>query len=285
MSGIDLLMITHRRAEYTAQSLPALLDAGDESTRVWVWHNGDDRATLDVIDAYRDHPRLHRFHHSPENQLVRAPTNWLFREATGSYLGVVADDCVVHPGWAQKLRRMHEDEPSFGVLACWHWRQEDFDEPLAVRKIRAFRGGHRLLVHPWTQGSGVLIKRRCIEQIGLLPEKDKGFTHHCVRLARRGWINGWAVPIIPIDHLDDPRFAQSMLRSDAALLEHLPLSAKLRGVKTVAQWADHLTRSARAMQIAPSDPGAYVGWRSRLRRLGLRLTGGDLTYGREPAAA
>lgn len=67
-TNIDVLMVTYNRPTYTRLSLEHLLDSCDESMRVWVWHNGNDQDTLDVVASMRGHARFHEFHHSPENQ-------------------------------------------------------------------------------------------------------------------------------------------------------------------------------------------------------------------------
>ena len=71
----DVLMITYKRPAFTRLSLARLLDSCDSAMRVWVWHNGDDAATIDVVRSFERHPRFHRLHVSPENVKLRAPTN------------------------------------------------------------------------------------------------------------------------------------------------------------------------------------------------------------------
>ena len=269
--SIDVLMVTYNRPAYTRLSLEHLLDSCDESMRVWVWHNGNDRPTLDVVESMRGHARFHEFHHSAENQRIRTPINWLFGNARGELLSLVNDDCVVSDGWAQILRRVHDDAAEIGVVACWHFQPEDFDPVLAGRKMRTFTGGHRLMTNPWVQGSGIMLKRECVQRLGLLREKERAFTPYCIRVAAAGWVNGWHVPLVPIDHMDDPRSPRTALHTDADLAAHMPLSAQFRKTETVEQWLAHLRVSARAIQEAPADPRLYVGVRSRIRRTWARL--------------
>ena len=87
--SVDVLMVTYNRPAYTRVSLGHLLESCDESMRVWVWHNGNDRATLDVVESMRGHARFHEFHHSAENQRIRTPINWLFGTARGELGGDV----------------------------------------------------------------------------------------------------------------------------------------------------------------------------------------------------
>ncbi len=278
MTTIDILMITCNRPHYTRLSLPKLLESCDESMRVWLWHNGNDAETLDVVKQYADHPRVHRFHHSSENLYVIDPINWLFTESDAELLSVIADDCVVSPGWAAKLARAHRAIPRLGIVACWHFPMEDFCLDRAQHKISEYAPGVQLMANPWVQGSGIMLKRACATELGTLPMRDRGFTPWCIRLTNRGWINGWHYPLVPIDHLDDPRSKDTMLRTDADLADHLPLSARFRGIDSLDDWVAHLKRSARIVQEAPSDPRLYVGVRKKVRRLMTRLRREELMY-------
>jgi hypothetical protein len=232
--------------------------------RIWVWQNGDDRATLEVVEEYR--PRLYRFHHSRENMKLTQPTNWLFENAEGTYLSKVDDDCIVPVGWAAKLRTAHEDEPRFGVIGCWRFQEEDFIPELAEKKIAEFSGGHRLLVNMWVEGSGYLMKRMCVERFGRL-KSGQSFTDYCIQIGRAGWINGWVYPFLYQEHMDDPRAEHTMLLTDADLVRCLPLSAARNGVTSIAQWVAQLRRSAKLVQEAPVEPRYWSPMRQRTRQL------------------
>jgi GT2 family glycosyltransferase len=277
-SSIDILMVTHDRPEYTKRSLGRLLDSCDESMRVWVWHNGEHAETLATVRSLWGHERFHRLYHSPENRLIRTPINWLFANAGGDLLSLVNDDCVVSDGWADTLTRVHEDVEDLGVVACWHFQPEGYDPGIAEKKVRNLNGGHSLMCNAWVQGSGVMFKRRCVDEIGWLNDDDFGFTPWCIRLAAAGWTNGWYVPLVPIDHMDDPRSPNSKLRTDADLAAHMPLSARHRNTTTIDEWTSHLRRSARAIQVASADPRRYVGWRKKVRRSWSRLMGQEVLY-------
>src|SRR5437762_9235973 len=183
---IDILMITHDRPFYTRLALERLLETCDDAMRVWIWHNGEHEETLALVRSYLDHPNLYRFHHSIENRKLREPTNWLWSESDARYLSKVDDDCLVPPQWAAALRKAHEDVREFGVLGCWRFREEDFFPELARPKIREFPGGHRILQNNWIEGSGYLMKRECLDSVGLL-DRDESFPQHCGRLAGAGW--------------------------------------------------------------------------------------------------
>ena len=251
-------MITYNRPSYTKLSLTRLLESCDETMRVWLWHNGSDIQTLKVVLPLAQHPRVHRFYHSPENKKLRDPTNWLWSNATGDFLAKVDDDCLVPQNWAVTLRQAHLDVPDFGVIGCWGYTKEDFLPEIANRKIQSFNGRHRLMRSCWLGGSGYLMKRKCLNTKGLLAP-GQSFTDYCIRLASAGWINGWYYPFIYQEHMDDPRSPNSCLKTDEDFQRAIPLSARANGVTTLKAWQDQLSRSARLLQQASYDPRQYLG--------------------------
>ena len=234
--------------------------------RVWLWHNGNDVPTLNIVESMLAHPRVHRFHHSLKNRRLREPTNWFWKESNGAYLSKVDDDCLVQAGWAQKLRKAHEDVPELGVVGTWRFQDEDFAPHLAQPRIKILPGGHRLLSSLWVEGSGYLMKRAAIEDVGQI-RRGESFTRYCIRLSASGWTNGWYYPLIRQEHMDDPRSPYSLLRTDADLERLMPLSARTFGVRSVQQWEDALRADALHVQRASLDPADYLGWRPAARRL------------------
>lgn len=263
-------MITYNRADYTRLSLSRLLDTCDESARVWIWQNGSDPETMKAVSGLRDHPRVFRYHHSEENRKLRDPTNWLLSESDGIYISKVDDDCLVPENWLEVLRKAHEDEPKFGAIGCWRFMPEDYRPELAERKIKEYRGGHRVLTHPWVEGSGFLMKRACVDKVGLLKEKESGVTGYLGRVARAGWINGWYFPFLWQEHMDDPRAPHTLIKSDADLKKYLPLSAQNFGAETVEAWDAQLRRSAYRLQSLPANPAYYGPLRAAFRRRMIR---------------
>jgi Glycosyl transferase family 2 len=266
----EILMITYRSAGYLHLSLPRLLSTCSGHDRVWLWHNGDDEATLEALRPYRSDPRVGRFHHSRENVRLRPPTSWLWSESTAMFVSKVDDDCLVSAGWIDTLANAHEENPQFGAIGSWRHPAEDFRLELAQRKIESFSGGHQLMRNLWVQGSGYLLPRALVARHGLLGV-DESFTGYCIRLAAAGAVNGYYYPFIPEDHMDDPRSPHSLIRTDEDLRERMPLSAQANGVTTVDDWLAQLRRSAVVLQTSPVDPRAYHGLRLRLNGVRRRL--------------
>ena len=268
--SIDILMVTYRWPRYVASSLERLLETCDDSMKVWLWHNGTDAETLDVVQSFRDHPAVAHFHHCPENRKLWEPTNWMWSRSTAAYVSKVDDDCLVDPAWSSTLRAAHRDNPGFGVVGSWRFYEEDFNPAVAERKIETFNGGHQLMKNAWVQGSGYLMKRRCIEEQGLL-EPGQGFTSFCIEIAHRGYQNGWYFPFVHEEHLDDPRSPYTGLRTDADFQARMPLSAQRTGVQTLADWETQMRRSARTLQAANPDPRYHRGWRKKLKNARKRV--------------
>lgn len=271
----DILMITHRSAGYLHLSLPRLLSTLGDADRVWLWHNGDDEATIEALRPFTHDPRVHRFHHSRENVRLREPTSWLWRESGARFVSKVDDDCLVSPGWLDTFAEAHDANPQFGVIGSWRHPPEDYRPELARRKIQTYAHGHQLLRNLWVQGSGYLLRRSIVDRAGLLGP-DESFTGYCIRMARGGAVNGFYHPFVPEDHMDDPRSPHTLIHTDADLLSRMPLSARANGVTTVDAWTDQLRQSAYLLQSASLDPRAYTGLRAKrraVRRRLARLTG------------
>jgi hypothetical protein len=239
--------------------------------RVWIWHNGDDPETLAVIRKLFDHPRIHTFHHSLENKMLRKPTNWFWERATGDFLSKVDDDCLMPAGWGQTLRQAHADAPRFGVIGCWMFREEDFMPDVAGRKLGCF-GGHQLLQNLWVGGSGYVMKRECVQRQGLLHEGES-FPQWCIRLGAAGYINGWYYPFLYQDHMDDPRSEHTMMRTEEDFLQHPNLSSRRFGTPSLEAFRKRAHLAAVEVQQASINPRDYIGWTARLRRLQNRLLG------------
>jgi len=270
LDAVDVLMITHNRSYYTRKTLPGLLNTCDDKTRVWVWQNGNDPETLSVVEQYKSHPNFHRFFHSPQNEMLNTPTNWLWENSDAVYLAKVDDDCLVPNGWIEQLRKAHCDVPSLGVVACWHFPEEDVDLNLATKKIKRYSGGHQIMRNCWVGGSGYLMKRECYSKLGSLKGKQT-FTGYCIQLAKRGYIIGWYYPFIYQEHLDDPRCPDSLLKNDNDMQKWAPLSAINNGVTTIEAWQVQLKRSAQYLQKASYNPKYYLGWYALFKKGRMKL--------------
>ena len=267
----DILMITYNRPEFTRLALGQLLKTCDDRMRVWIWHNGTHRETRDVVDEFRTHPRVYRVHICEENRKLREPTNWIWETSDGAYLSKVDDDCLLPEGWAETLRRAHDDVPKLGIVGCWRFYEEDFVPELAEKKIISLPGGHRLMRHHHVQGSGYVMKREVYEQMGPILESES-FTGYCQRVAAKGWENGWYFPFIHEQHMDDARSPYYPYKTNDEFMANQPLTALKFDVRSLDEWKARSMWLARRLQEDCSEGKNWVGWRGMVRRLGKRLS-------------
>lgn len=261
---VDILMITYNRAQYTRHSLQRLLDTATDSTRIWVWHNGTDGDTLEVVRSFEGHARLHRIHHSPENLKLTEPTNWFWRESDGEYVGKVDDDCVVPERWVETLVDAHESNPELGVIGCWHFMPEDTTEEQLAPKVVSM-DGHQIVRNCWIGGSGYIMKRAAQTAQGSLRD-GQSWPQYVLELSAKGWVNGWYYPFLYQEHMDDPRSQHTLFKTDADVRRMAGLTARQRGITTVRSILDRQQIAVQEILNSSMDPRHYVGWRARIRR-------------------
>jgi len=264
-ADMDILMITYNRPSYTALSLPRLLDTCDETMRVWVWHNGTDKRTLDVVRRYLNHPRVYRFFHSTTNKKLREPTNWFLDEAEAPVLAKVDDDLIMPSKWGQRMCAAHQSNPKVGVLGTWPFFREDIRPKIAEQKVMRLAHGDSLMLNCWVGGGGVVVKKNVIKDIGFLGPNES-FPHWMKRACSRGHLVGWLYPFIIAENCDDPRSQYCMMKTDEDVSKHSWLS-KTEDKKTIADVVQNIQKQAIEVQQAPYDIGRYIGPRSYVYRL------------------
>lgn len=262
---IDLIFITCNRLPYTKLSLPALLADPKEEFSLTIWDNGSIDGTREYLSSVDD-PRIVRKVFTQENMGLHGAVNDLVSKSAADLMGIIFDDFLVTPGWTRPLAQAHADVPQFGLIGCWYFAPEEFDYKRARHKIQKF-GEHQVLRHPWTGVGGGLVKLKTMRECGSL--ESSRTTSYWIRMALKGYVNGYYYPLIYADHMDYPwseHFAYSH-----RLEEWLKASAgaKYHGICTLE---DAKAWHQLVLQNILDDPWqvkCYVGWRGKLRR-GLR---------------
>jgi len=261
---IDLVFITYNRLEYTKLALASVLAEPTEEFSLTIWDNSSTDDTAEYLRKEVHDPRIADIVFSKKNIGQTVAVNEVWGKSNADLLGKLDNDCLVTPGWTRTLAKAHEDIPNLGVIACWHFFPEDFDYNQAQHKIQQF-GKHRILRHPWTGGTGFLLKRDTFRKFG--PMEAKATTQYWLKIALAGYVNGFYYPLIYQEHMDDPRSPNTLLNSDDDLKRYLPLTAKNFGVNSLAEWVQWLRGDALFIQTASANPKQYIGWRAKLRRL------------------
>jgi len=262
---IKILMITFNRPEYTKLSLSRLCDSVPKNAKIVIWDNSSNQETINVIKKFEGHPRIERIIYNKTNDKLRGPTNWFWMNSKDADLiGKVDDDCLVPDNWCEILQQAHIDIPDAGVLGCWRFLPEDFNEEMAMKKIQSFRG-HKIMRNCWIEGSGYLMKRVIIKKIGYLRPKES-FTTYCIRAAAKGFINGWYYPFLYQEHMDDPRAEHTGIRTETDFQRLKPLSAINFKIETREAWDERLRKSAQRLQAYSFDHRDHIGFRAKIKK-------------------
>jgi len=185
-----------------------LADPSEEFS-LTIWDNASSDGTVEYLKTEVNDPRIKDIVLSRRNVGQTAAVNEIWSRSTADLLGKLDNDCIVTPGWTRTLSRAHVDIEQLGVVACWHFFPEDFDYNRAKHKIYTF-GPHRILRHPCTCGTGLLIKRQAFELFG--PMQGNATSEYWFRMAQAGYINGFYYPLVYQEHMDDPRSKHNALK-------------------------------------------------------------------------
>jgi glycosyltransferase involved in cell wall biosynthesis len=256
---IEILFIGCNRLGYTRQAVASLLADPTEEFALTLWDNASTDGSREFLETVQD-PRVKRRVLSRENFYLTGAANEVFAKSDADLLAIIPDDFLLPPGWTRPLAAVHADLPQAGLISCWFLGKEFYDEKRAVHKIQTF-GRHRILRHPWTGGGAGLFKRKAWEEAGRFVGKS---TPDCwERMAKNGYINGFILPPVFVEHMDDPW--------SAYYSGTVSVMRKMRGTVTDEKaWEFHLA-VVREVLDGPWDVKYYRGWRGRLRSRANRL--------------
>ena len=271
---IKILMITCNRPDYTQLSLTRLCDTAPKNLKITIWDNDSTSETKDIISKFKGRECIEKVIFHNKNAKLREPTNWFWRNCMESEVGLIGkvdDDCLVPDNWCAVLQKCHEDIPKAGIIGCWRFLPEDFNHSKAVKKIFSYNK-HKIFRNCWIEGSGYLMKRRLLNELGYL-RPDESFSHYCIRAAAKGYINGWYYPFMYQEHMDDPRTPHSNLSGDKEFLEQRPLSANTFGIQSRSQWIEWIKSDAQKIQESSINPYDHIGLRAKIKRNILKVLG------------
>jgi len=263
---IDLAFITYNRLQYTKLALRSILDNRKDDFSLTIWDNASTDGTAEYLDNEVSDGRIADIILSEENVGQAAAVNTVWGRSDADLLGKLDNDCLMTPGWVGKLAQAHEDIADLGVIACWHYPVDEFEERAARKagKIQTF-GRHQILRHPWTCGTGLLLKRETYRRFG--PMQGRATTSYWLRMAAAGYVNGYYYPLIPQEHMDDPRSQHCLVKDDESLRKYRDVTVVLKSqnIKNMkARWKRR-ARILRNLNRGPWQVKHYTGWRGKVR--------------------
>ena len=259
---IELIFITYNRLDYTKLALPALLADPTEEFSLTIWDNASTDSTVEYLQKEAHDPRIVDVIFSKENLGLRGAVNYLFDKSSADLVGIVPNDFIVTPGWTREIAEAHAEIPKLGMIGCWHLLPEEFNYEKAKHKIQQF-GKHSILRHPWTGGNG-LVKLRTVKEMG--PLESNGTCGYLIRMALKGYVNGFYFPLIYVEHMDDPWSKHYAFSDKYQEAFEMGATASELGIRTVKEAkACHKIVVGNILDD-PWDVKYYVGWRKKLRR-------------------
>lgn len=263
---IDLVFITYNRLEYTKLALASVLADPEENFSLTIWDNASTDGTVEYLKNNTSDNRIVDVIFSKENIGQIEAVNQIWSKSKADLLGKLDNDCIVTPGWTRKLSEAHKDIHNLGVVACWHFPKEDFNENAVKKagKLQQFNR-HQIMRHPWTCGTGFLVKRETYERFG--PIQGNVTTNFWLKIASSGYINGFYYPLICQEHMDDPKSSHSILKDDESIgrMQNITSCLREHNVKNMQdRWRiretilDHLNNG-------PWEAKYYMGWRRKVR--------------------
>ncbi len=269
---IHLVFVTYNRLHYSKLALSSVLGDPTEEFSLTIWDNASTDGTVEYLkNKVTDH-RIVDIVFSKDNIGQTAAVNEIWSKSKADLFGKLDNDCLMTPGWTKTLVRAYEDIDGLGLIGCWRFPLEDFDEN-SVRKagkIQTF-GKHQILRHPWTCGSGMLIRRETFNEFG--PIRAGTTTKYQLQIALSGYINGYYYPLILQEHMDDLKSKHCLLKDDESIRKYREVTVVLRehNVRTMKdRWARRRL-VLRNLNCGPWDVKYYVGWRGKIRNLRERI--------------
>lgn len=259
---IEIAFIAYNRLGYTRLAVERLLSDPSEDFGLAIWDNGSTDGTREYLDSLKD-PRITRKILSDKNLYLTGAANECFRTSKADLLSIIPDDFLVTPGWTRQLAAAHEEVDQFGFVGCWHYGADLFDERRCAHKIQTF-GKHKILRHPWTGGGAGLLKRKVWNECG--PFEGIATPSCWIRMAQKGYVNGFYVPVIPVEHMDDP-WSPYFQQAGGEISEF----RKLRGFSTIEKIRSHRDAVLGEILDGPWDVRRYIGWRGKLRHYRRRI--------------
>jgi len=192
MPAVSVIIPTYNQAHFVAQAVESALAQTHPDVETIVVDDGSTDGTPSVLAAFGDAIRTIR----QENKGLPAARNAGFRASRGEYVLFLDSDDVILPEKLARHVALLEAEPRFG-LTYSAWQQVDAGGTRVLGQVRPNRQGHLLadLLRRtcFFFASAAVVRRRCLERVGLFDESLPWGEDADVwlRLARAGYPFGY----------------------------------------------------------------------------------------------
>jgi len=255
---VDLLLITHNRREYVQKTIASLFQ-DPARFRIYWWDNGSTDGTIDVVRSSSD-GRLVESYLSRDNVNQGIPTRWFLDTSRSDVVGKIDDDILLPSGWTERIAPIIRSDDTFGMLACWTFMPDDWNEPVAIRNVITHRG-HRIFRMLTVAGCSFLARKQLLKQFQVADRVSLPVDRVAMSLA--GFVSGCPLPLALAHHMDDPRSPHCLMRNPAFPDSQLSFTMRRLGFTSLEQYASWIAADARHYQVRPFAQQLRV---ARLRR-------------------
>ncbi|MEX2673227.1 MAG: glycosyltransferase family A protein [Phycisphaeraceae bacterium] len=244
---VDLLLLTHNRRQYLEKMLPQLLsDPAD--FRLHCWDNASTDGTADII-ADLDDDRVARKHFHPENANQTEPSLWFLESAPGDIVGKIDDDILLPHGWIDRIAPMVRRNPTLGMIGCWIFMPQDWDEQLAAHNI-VDADGDKIFRVTAVAGQSFLARRDLLRYY--VSMEKPGFPVDGSAMSLDGYISGQPTsPLLMAHNMDDPRSPHCLMATEHADGDQQAFTMRRQPFKSLEDYARWIAADARRRQTIP----------------------------------
>jgi hypothetical protein len=259
-------MVTWNRLEYFEKTIDNLLR--DQSDfRLYFWDNGSKDGVRERISDLTD-PRIAGRFLSPENVGQFDPWHWFLEQCKTDTAGKLDDDIIGEHGWMTRFSTILTTSSRLGVLGAWVYLREEWDDALASHKIVSV-GSVRLFQNGWVPGGICLARLPVLKKFSHKDRAQLGVPLNQLEMTRKGFVNGYPLPMSFADHLDDPRSPHCRMNTPGGWDQFAAYSARMRKFSGPEEYARWIAEDARRTLTATTKEQLRMLMptrRTRLRR-------------------
>ena len=243
-TAATVLMVTYNRLDYTKLAVDALLASDHPLLDIVIWDNASTDGTREWLAEQFLHDERVALVLSNRNTGCTHPMNVVWGTVRTPLVAKVDNDTLVPPHLLSELSHLLSESSQLGVVSGCHYRSDDMQELDQVNSD----GEQRILRRPHVGGCAVMMRRKVFTQFGPIvcqrlssetPYLESGWTDYQHRLTQAGYLNGYPLPLIYVDHMEDIR-SEHCLQTE----EHETYKKAMRGQSLQACTTRHYVKGA-----------------------------------------